>query len=85
MSVVASAKVGLGAGVCPHYLRLLFTCLHLAGVDPTLTDQLLARQIIAIAYETVEDAAGKLPLLALVSAIAGNMSHDPCGPRLLQT
>ncbi len=54
--------------------QILFTYLHLAGVDPKLTDQLLARQTTAIAYETVEDAAGKLPLLAPMSAIAGNMA-----------
>ncbi len=35
--------------------QMLFTYLHLAGVDPKLTDQLLARQTTAIAYETVED------------------------------
>ena len=54
--------------------QMLFTYLHLAGVDPKLTEQLLERQTTAIAYETVEDAAGKLPLLAPMSAIAGNMA-----------
>ena len=54
--------------------QMLFTYLHLAGVDPKLTERLLAQQTTAIAYETVEDAAGKLPLLAPMSAIAGNMA-----------
>ncbi|MDJ0707153.1 MAG: alanine dehydrogenase [Leptolyngbyaceae cyanobacterium MO_188.B28] len=54
--------------------QILFTYLHLAGVAPNLTEQLLERQTTAIAYETVEDAAGKLPLLAPMSAIAGNMA-----------
>lgn len=54
--------------------NLLFTYLHLAGVDPALTDALLAAGTSAIAYETVEDADGSLPLLAPMSAIAGNMA-----------
>ena len=54
--------------------QMLFTYLHLAGVDPKLTEQLLARKTTAIAYETVEDAAGKLPLLAPMSAVAGSMA-----------
>jgi alanine dehydrogenase len=58
------------------YLKenMLFTFFHLAGVSPALTEMLLARNTTAIAYETVEDAAGKLPLLAPMSAIAGNMA-----------
>lgn len=54
--------------------QLLFTYLHLAGVDPQLTEILLARGTAAIAYETVEDADGRLPLLAPMSAVAGNMA-----------
>ena len=58
------------------YLRdqLLFTYLHLAGVTPTLTEALLAAGTTGIAYETLEDAAGRLPLLAPMSAVAGNMA-----------
>jgi len=58
------------------YLRgqLLFTYLHLAGVDPALTEALLASRTTGIGYETVRDAAGHLPLLAPMSAIAGNMA-----------
>lgn len=54
--------------------NLLFTYLHLAGVDPALTGALLDAGTTAIAYETVEDDSGALPLLAPMSAIAGNMA-----------
>jgi alanine dehydrogenase len=54
--------------------QLLFTYLHLAGVDPTLTDALLASRTVGIGYETVRDETGHLPLLAPMSAIAGNMA-----------
>jgi alanine dehydrogenase len=54
--------------------QILFTYLHLAGVTRNLTAALLAGRTTAIAYETVEDANGKLPLLAPMSAVAGNMA-----------
>ena len=54
--------------------QILFTYLHLAGVPKTLTDTLLKQKTTAVAYETVEDAQGRLPLLAPMSAIAGNMA-----------
>lgn len=54
--------------------QMVFTYFHLAGVAPALTDALLAHKTTAIAYETVEDEAGKLPLLAPMSAVAGNMA-----------
>jgi alanine dehydrogenase len=54
--------------------QMLFTYLHLAGVDPALTEALLASRTTGIGYETVRDAAGQLPLLAPMSAIAGNMA-----------
>ncbi|WP_420237560.1 alanine dehydrogenase [Telmatobacter bradus] len=52
---------------------VLFTYLHLAPVQ-TLTDQLLTSQVIGIAYETVKDARGALPLLQPMSEVAGRMS-----------
>lgn len=52
--------------------QILFTFLHLAGVTPSLTEQLLLNKMTAIAYETVENEFGRLPLLAPMSAIAGN-------------
>jgi alanine dehydrogenase len=54
--------------------QIVFTYLHLAGVTPTLTRALLESQTTAIAYETVEDADGQLPLLAPMSGVAGNMA-----------
>ncbi|OQK15281.1 alanine dehydrogenase [Methyloprofundus sedimenti] len=59
-----------------HYLQgqILFTFLHLAGVEKELTRRLLTSGTTAIAYETLEDEQGRLPLLAPMSAIAGNMA-----------
>lgn len=54
--------------------QILFTYLHLAGVTKTLTEALLKAKTTGIAYETVEDAYHRLPLLAPMSAIAGNMA-----------
>jgi len=53
--------------------QTLFTYLHLAP-DPAQTQGLLASGAIAIAYETVTDARGGLPLLAPMSEVAGRMS-----------
>lgn len=53
--------------------QLLFTYLHLAP-DPEQTKLLLASGAVAIAYETVTDERGGLPLLAPMSEIAGRMS-----------
>jgi alanine dehydrogenase len=54
--------------------QMVFTYFHLAGVAPELTKALLKGKTSAIAYETLEDADGKLPLLAPMSAVAGNMA-----------
>lgn len=54
--------------------QILFTYFHLAGVDPSLTEALLEAGTTAVAYETVEDEQGRLPLLAPMSAVAGNMA-----------
>ncbi|WJY22781.1 alanine dehydrogenase [Fontisubflavum oceani] len=53
--------------------QLLFTYLHLAP-DPDQTNDLLASGCTAIAYETVTDAAGGLPLLAPMSEVAGKLA-----------
>jgi alanine dehydrogenase len=52
---------------------LLFTYLHLAPL-PVLTQQLLDKKVIGIAYETIRDKAGTLPLLTPMSEVAGRMS-----------
>ncbi len=54
--------------------QILFTYLHLSGVDKQLTRVLLAKKVTALAYETLENEQGQLPLLAPMSAVAGNMS-----------
>jgi len=53
--------------------QLLFTYLHLAP-DPQQTEALLASGCTAIAYETITDERGGLPLLAPMSEVAGRMA-----------
>jgi len=53
--------------------QILFTYLHLAA-DPEQTRGLIASRCTAIAYETVTDGRGGLPLLAPMSEVAGRMS-----------
>ena len=53
--------------------QLLYTYLHLAP-DPEQTEGLLKSGCTAIAYETVTNARGGLPLLAPMSEVAGRMS-----------
>jgi alanine dehydrogenase len=55
----------------PHHT--LFTYLHLAP-DPELTQALLASGATCIAYETVTDTRGRLPLLAPMSEVAGKIA-----------
>ncbi len=52
---------------------VLFTYLHLAPI-PGLTNKLLDSKVIGIAYETVRDREGTLPLLTPMSEVAGRMS-----------
>ena len=52
---------------------LLFTYLHLAPIQG-LTNELLDRKVIGVAYETVKDRAGSLPLLTPMSEVAGRLS-----------
>jgi alanine dehydrogenase len=54
--------------------QMVFTYFHLAGAPRALTEALLASRTTAIAYETVEDERGRLPLLAPMSAVAGAMA-----------
>src|SRR5687767_872138 len=64
--------------IAPEYPRmregqLLFTYLHLAPV-PELTEELLKRKVTGIAYETITDRRGGLPLLTPMSEVAGRMA-----------
>lgn len=53
--------------------QLLFTYLHLAP-DQHLTNELLQRKVTGIAYETITDRKGTLPLLTPMSEVAGRMA-----------
>lgn len=64
--------------IAPEYPRmrdgqLLFTYLHLAP-DRELTKQLIERKVTGIAYETITDRRGTLPLLTPMSEVAGRMA-----------
>ena len=56
-----------------HSDMVLFTYLHLAA-EAQLTEALLSTGVTGIAYETVEDSAGRLPLLEPMSEVAGRMA-----------
>jgi alanine dehydrogenase len=53
--------------------QILYTYLHLAA-DERLTKALMERQIVGIAYETIQLSDGSLPLLAPMSSVAGRMA-----------
>lgn len=64
--------------IAPEYPRmregqLLFTYLHLAP-DPKQTEALLKNKVTGIAYETITDRKGTLPLLTPMSEVAGRMA-----------
>jgi len=63
--------------------HLLFTYLHLAP-DPAQTEGLVKSGCAAIAYETVTDANGGLPLLAPMSEVAGRVAVFSAGETLLK-
>ena len=52
---------------------ILFTYLHLAPL-PELTGRLLQSKVNGVAYETIREADGSLPLLTPMSEVAGRMS-----------
>ncbi|MGB1288727.1 MAG: alanine dehydrogenase, partial [Aggregatilineales bacterium] len=54
---------------------ILFTYLHLAATRE-LTDAMMKSGVTGIAYETVEDTHGKLPLLEPMSEVAGRMASQ---------
>ena len=62
--------------------QVLFTYLHLAAVKP-LTEALVERKVSGVAYETVQDDEGRLPLLAPMSEVAGRMAPH-VGARYLE-
>lgn len=58
--------------------QILFTYLHLAP-DPEQTKGLIGSGCTAIAYETITDETGGLPLLAPMSEVAGRLSIEAAG------
>jgi alanine dehydrogenase len=62
--------------------QIVFTYFHLAA-DRRLTEGVLASGCIAVAYETLQDEAGRLPLLTPMSEVAGRMSIQE-GARFLE-
>jgi len=62
--------------------QILFTYLHLAA-DEELTKKLVNKNIIGIAYETIQLSDGSLPLLAPMSEVAGRLSIQ-MGARCLE-
>jgi len=63
--------------------QILFTYLHLAP-DPEQTRGLMASGCAAVAYETVTDARGGLPLLAPMSEVAGRIAVFSAAETLLK-
>ena len=61
--------------------QILFTFLHLAA-DPEQAKGLMKSGCTAIAYETVTDADGGLPLLAPMSEVAGRLAIEAAGSAL---
>jgi alanine dehydrogenase len=64
--------------------QILFTYLHLAP-DPKQAKGLMESGCTAIAYETVTDDRGGLPLLAPMSEVAGRLSIEAAGASLKRT
>ncbi|HAV20313.1 MAG TPA: alanine dehydrogenase [Firmicutes bacterium] len=59
-----------------HLMRegqIIFTYLHLAA-SKELTEAMLNRKVVGVAYETITDDAGKLPCLKPMSEVAGRLS-----------
>jgi alanine dehydrogenase len=63
--------------------HILFTYLHLAA-DPAQAERLIASGCAAVAYETVTDDAGGLPLLAPMSEVAGRIAVFSAAETLLK-
>jgi alanine dehydrogenase len=53
--------------------QILYTFLHLAAAKP-LTEALLKNKVTAIAYETIQDKNGRLPVLRPMSEVAGRLA-----------
>src|SRR5215469_6599228 len=78
---VKEPQAGEIARLKPHHI--LFTYLHLAP-DPERAKGLMKSGATAIAYETITDAKGRLPLLAPMSQVAGRMATQVGATLLLK-
>ncbi|MFW6287296.1 MAG: alanine dehydrogenase [bacterium] len=65
-----------------HEGQILFTYLHLAA-ERELTEALMQKKVISIAYETIQLADGSLPLLIPMSEVAGRLAIQ-AGARFLE-
>ena len=63
--------------------QILFGYLHLAA-EPKLADALVKKKVTAIAYETVTDKHGRLPLLQPMSEVAGRLSIQAAAMALIK-
>ncbi len=72
--LVVKVKEPQEAEYCYLRKQMVFAFFHFAGVTKSLTKCLLESGTTAIAYELLEDENGLLPILAPMSAVAGNMS-----------
>ncbi len=65
--------------------QTIFSFLHLSVSSPDLLDALVAQEITAIAYETIQDEDGRRPVLVPMSEIAGRMAPIIAGHLLMNT
>ncbi|HSG64542.1 MAG TPA: alanine dehydrogenase, partial [Gammaproteobacteria bacterium] len=72
--LVVKVKEPLGSEYAFLRGQIVFAYLHLAGAPQALTEALLKSGTTGVAYETVVDDEGRLPLLAPMSAVAGSMA-----------
>jgi alanine dehydrogenase len=84
---VADMIVKVKEPIAPEYKlikkdQLLFTYFHFAS-DKELTDAMIESGAVCLAYETVREADGSLPLLIPMSEVAGKMSVQE-GARFLE-
>lgn len=66
-----------------HQNQILFGYLHLAA-EPKLAKSLIDKKVTAIAYETVTDKHGRLPLLQPMSEVAGRLSIQAAAMALIK-
>lgn len=71
--VIKVKELQPGEFACLHPGQIVYGYHHFAP-DPALLQAMLDARVVSVAYETVTDAAGRLPLLAPMSQIAGRLA-----------